>query len=96
VVSRERRETAGRVRMVAVRVGAVCVSAGKTHVVRGERILALDLRGSGGQEVNVHGVVETGGAEIAAHITRQVRAGVACVSAGVRVGRRDVRRRELR
>lgn len=96
MVSRERRKTASRVRVVAVRMGSVCVSAGKTHVVRGERVFALDLRGGGRQEVNVHGVVETGGAEIPAHITRQVRARVACVGAGVRMRRRHVGRGELR
>jgi len=92
VVSRKGRKTAGRVRVVAVRVGAICVSAGETHVVRGQRVFALDLRSSGGQEVDVHGVVETGRAEIAAHITRQVRARVAGVGASVRVRRGDVRR----
>ena len=92
MVSRERRKTASRVRMMAVRVGAVCVSAGETDVMRGERVFALDLRGGRGQEVNVHGVVETGGTEIAAHVTRQVRARVACVGAGVRMRGRDVGR----
>ena len=92
MISRERRKTASRVRMVAVRMSAVCVSAGKTHVMRGKRVFALNLRGGGGQEVDVHGVVEAGRAEIAAHVARQVRARVACVCAGVRMGRRDVRR----
>lgn len=92
MISRERRKTASRVRMVAVRVGAVCVSAGKTHVMRGKRVFALDLRGSGGQKVDVHGVVEASRAEIAAHITGQVGARVACVCAGVRMRGRDVGR----
>lgn len=87
MISRKGRKTASRVRMVAVRVSAVCVSAGKTHVMRGKRVFALDLRGSGGQKVDVHRVVEASGAEIAAHITRQVRARVACVCAGIRVRR---------
>jgi hypothetical protein len=92
VVSRKGRKTAGRVRVVAVRVGAICVSAGETHVVRGQRVFALDLRGGGGQEVDVHGVVETSRAEVTAHVTRQIRTRVACVGAGVRVRRGDVGR----
>jgi len=78
--------------MVAVRVGAICVSAGKTQVMRGKGVLTLNLRGSSGQEVDVHGVVKTSRAEVAAHIARQVGARVTCVGAGVRVRRRDVGR----
>lgn len=92
MISREGRKAASRVRVVAVRVGAICVSAGKTQVMRGKRVFALDLRGSGGQEVDVHGVVKASGAEIAAHIARQVGARVACVCTGVRMRGRDVGR----
>ena len=96
VVSRKRGEATGRVRVVTVRVGAICVSAGETEVMRRNRVFTLDLRGSSGQEVDVHGVVETSRAKVAAHVARQVRARVTCVGAGVRVRGRNVGRRKLR
>lgn len=96
VVSRKRGKTASRIGVVAVRVGAVGVSAGETQMMRRERIFPLDLRGSSGEEVDVHGVVKASWAEIAAHVARQIGTRVTCVCTGIGVRRRNIGRRKLR
>ena len=96
MVRRERRETAGRVGMVAVGMSAITVTSGIVEMVRGERSFALDLRGCRRKKVNVHGVMHTSGTEIAADVARQIGARVAGIGTRVAMRWGHVWRRQSR
>lgn len=72
------------------------MTVGQVQVVVRDRVFALYLGGGGRKQVDVHGVMETSRADVAANVAREVRARVARVGVRVRVRGRYVGRRKLR